>query len=163
MKKIFLGLTLIFCVSGVSSYAQAIAPTTQAANTQNSAMANIVFKEKENTHDFGTVPQGTPVSCNFNFTNTGKAPLVLTAVNPSCGCTSPEWPHDAIAPGASAVIKVTYNAANPGTFTKNVTVVSNASVPQTILYIKGEVKPSAQATNASQPAGVSQAVAPKKS
>ena len=162
MKKILFGLIVILSVNATNGYSQAaVTPNTGTAPT--GATASISFKEKDNTHDFGTVPQGTPVTYNFNFTNTGKAPLVLTAVNPSCGCTSPEWPHDAIAPGATAVIKVTYNAANPGTFTKNVTVVSNAATPQTVLYIKGEVKPTAQQANSTAKPAPVQATAPKKS
>jgi hypothetical protein len=161
MKKIFLGLTVILCVSAAKGYSQDIAsksPATKNTTTQ----ANISFKEAENTHDFGTIPQGTPVSYNFTLTNTGKAPLVLSAVNPSCGCTSPEWPKEPIKTGGTAVIKVTYNAATPGTFTKNITVVSNAVNPQTVLYIKGEVKASQQ-TSAVQSSAPVQIPTPKKS
>ena len=146
MKKIFIGLTVILCVSATKSFSQtatlakpAFAATTSTAATQGS-VASIAFKEKDNSHDFGTVPQGTPVSYVFNFTNTGKAPLVLSAVNASCGCTTPEWPKEPVAPGKSATIKATYNAANPGPFTKTITVVSNASTPNLVLTIKGEVK-----------------------
>ena len=45
-----------------------------------------------------------------------------------------------VAPGKAATIKVTYNAANPGPFTKPVTIVSNAATPTTVITIKGEVK-----------------------
>jgi hypothetical protein len=161
MKKIFLGLTLILGVSVISASAQkSVAPVT-ARPAGEATAAGVVFAEKENTYDFGTVPQGTPVTHNFSFKNTGKSPLVLSAVNPSCGCTSPEWPKEPIKPGATAVIKVTYNAQTPGTFTKNVTVVSNASTPNVVLYIKGEVKPTEQqATNSASPAV--QSASPKK-
>lgn len=159
MKKIVLGLALILSVSALSVHAQTIAPTTARPAAAAAAPA-IAFVEKENTYDFGAIPQGTPVTHNFSFKNTGKTPLILTAVQPSCGCTSPEWPKEPIKPGASALIKVTYNAATPGTFSKNITVTSNAATPQTVLYIKGEVKPTEQqATNSG--AAVQQP-APKK-
>jgi hypothetical protein len=152
MKKIFFGLMILgVCVT--TANAQASSPSG-AAPQSSAPAASISFKEKDNTHDFGKVPQGTPVTYNFNFVNTGKAPLVLSSVQPSCGCTSPEWPKEPIAPGAAAVIKVTYNAANPGVFTKNVTVVSNSATPQTVLYIKGEVITPAASTNQAAPAPV---------
>jgi hypothetical protein len=157
MKKIFIGLMLL--AGTVTLHAQTAAPNGQA--TAAGSAAAIAFKEANNTHDFGTIPQGTPVTYNFSFTNSGKAPLTLSSVQPSCGCTSPEWPKEPIAPGKSATIKVTYNAAALGTFNKTITVVSNsASNPTTILYIKGEVKGAAapaQAGTAPQ-----QAAAPKK-
>jgi hypothetical protein len=160
MKKILFGLIVILCVNATSGYAQGqgVAPTSTQSTA---AAAAIAFKEKDNTHDFGTIPQGTPVTYNFTFTNTSKVPLVLSSVQPSCGCTSPEWPKEAIAPGANSVIKVTYNAANAGPFTKNVTIVSNAATPTMILYIKGEVKPAQQAA-ASTSADPTQAATPKK-
>ncbi len=148
MKKIFIGLTVILCVGATKSFSQTanLAKPAYAATptATTAAAASISFKEKDNSHDFGTVPQGTPVSYVFNFTNTGKAPLVLSAVNASCGCTTPEWPKEPVAPGKSATIKATYNAANPGPFTKTITVVSNAATP-TVLTIKGEVKPATPA------------------
>ena len=167
MKKIFLGLIVILCVSTTTVYSQGqgVAPTT-VVPAAPASQAKITFKEADNKHEFGTVPQGTPVSYVFSFTNTGKEPLVLSAVNASCGCTTPEWPKDAVAPGKSANIKVTYNAANPGDFTKTITVVSNAATPQTILTIHGVVKAAAQAqANASKPAApvpVQATAAPKK-
>jgi hypothetical protein len=160
MKKIFLGLTLVLGVSVLSANAQNVAPAANKT-TAPAASAAIVFVEKDNTHDFGTIPQGTPATYNFTLKNTGKVPLVLSSVTPGCGCTSPEWPKEPIKPGASAVIKVTYNAQTPGTFNKPVTIVSNAATPQVVLYIKGEVKPTEQqATNSNaQPV---QSAAPKK-
>lgn len=157
MKKIVLGL-ILFAGVGVCG-ANAQNQVSAAASAQAASKAVISFASSE--HDFGTVPQGTPVTYVFNFKNTGKEPLVLSAVNPSCGCTTPEWPKEPVAPGANAKITVTYNAANAGTFTKTVTVVSNAATPTTILTIKGEVKPSTSSTSVN-PASPAQASAPKK-
>ena len=88
--------------------------------------------------------------------------MVLSAVNASCGCTTPEWPKEPVAPGATATIKATYNAANPGTFTKTITVVSNAATPQTVLTIKGEVKPAVAPAATPAAAPKAQAAVPKK-
>ena len=81
------------------------------------------------SHNFGEIPQGTPVKCTFTFTNTGKAPLVLSDVKASCGCTTPEWPQQPIMPGSSAKITAEYNAAADGSFDKTITVFSNAGEP----------------------------------
>lgn len=160
MKKIFLPSLLIMVLGMSTVHAQQVATGTTAAAPASAA--GISFKETSNTYDFGTVPQGTPVTHNFTLTNTGKAALILSSVTPSCGCTSPEWPKEPIAPGKSAVIKVTYNAQAMGVFNKNITVISNASTPQTVLYIKGEVKAAAPQAAASQPEAAKTANAPKK-
>jgi len=109
------------------------------AQTDNPNQADIKF-EKE-THDFGVIPQGTPVTYLFVFKNTGKSPLIITSASASCGCTTPDWSREPIKPGREGFVKATYNAASPGDFTKSVTVMSNAKRSTVILYLKGTVKP----------------------
>lgn len=148
MKKIFLAFVIAigFANAGCSQ-----TPTQSASN------ADISFANS--THDFGAIPQGTPVSYVFSFKNTGKEPLVLTSVTPSCGCTTPEWPKEPVKPGATGTIKATFNAAAIGAFNKAITVVSNAKTPSVVLTFKGEVKAPAAQTTAPAPA---QSAAPKK-
>lgn len=98
--------------------------------------ASLSFKEKE--FDFGKIPQGKPVTHVFEFVNTGKVPFVLNNVQASCGCTTPEWNKDTVAIGAAAMIKVGYNAANEGPFTKSVTITYGHN-QFTQIFIKGEV------------------------
>ncbi len=84
---------------------------------------------------------------NFEVTNTGTAPVVITSAQASCGCTTPEWSKDPIMPGGKSVIKVGYNTSGrPGPFNKTITVMSNAENATTILTIKGDVtaKPAAK-------------------
>ena len=132
-------MVFALCVCSLNMPAQSTAPIQTSVT---GAAAKIVFKEAANKHEFGIIPQGTPVSYSFTFSNTGKTPLVLTAVSASCGCITPEWPKGPIAPGGTASIKTTYNAVTVGQFTKTVTVVSNDPLnPTTILTIHGEVKP----------------------
>ena len=81
-----------------------------------------------------------PVSGDeFKFTNTGDAPLVISSVQASCGCTVAEYSKEPIAPGAQGFVKATYNAAKVGVFTKSVTVNANAENNVVQLVIKGEV------------------------
>ncbi len=91
-------------------------------------------------HDFGKIKKDVPVTYFFVLKNTGAKPLVIETATAECGCTTPEYPKEPIAKGKEAKIKVTYNAANPGTFKKNVTV-KFANIPEpTILIINGEVE-----------------------
>lgn len=98
---------------------------------------------ESNSHDFGTIQEeGGPVSHEFTFTNTGKSPLIISNVRPSCGCTTPTWSKDPIPPGESGTIVAQYNPMNrPGTFRKSITVTSNAETNNVVLYIQGIVQP----------------------
>jgi len=90
------------------------------------------------THDFGKVYDGKAVSYEFVFTNTGKVPLILSNVQPSCGCTTPEWPREPIMPGQKGKIKAIYNAGTfRGAFSKTIAVMSNAEQSNVQLIIKG--------------------------
>jgi len=66
-------------------------------------------------HDFAKITEGEKVEYDFKFTNTGEAPLIISEVKASCGCTTPFWPKGVIKPGSSDVIKVVYNSTGrPG-------------------------------------------------
>jgi hypothetical protein len=97
-----------------------------SVHAQNSAASQKpvteTLKVKETTYDFGKIQQGRPVNHTFEITNTGAAPLMLTNVQASCGCTTPEWSKDPIQPGATSSIKVGYNAAAEGLFNKTITI-----------------------------------------
>lgn len=93
---------------------------------------------KETEFDFGKIPQGKPVTHEFEFTNTGTIPFSLDNVQASCGCTTPVWNKDVIEPGATAKITVGYNAQNEGEFAKPVTITYNGNKVKQIT-IKGDV------------------------
>ena len=98
------------------------------------------FKFAEETHDFGKIPQGKPVSWEFKFTNTGEEPLIISNVESTCGCTVPKYTTTPVLKGQSGTITVTFNAASvQPSFSKAVTIKSNARTPNKLLYIKGEV------------------------
>ncbi|MDP4239367.1 MAG: DUF1573 domain-containing protein [Bacteroidota bacterium] len=106
-----------------------------------SQKAVISFEEK--SHDFGKIKEEDgKVTHVFDFTNRGNFPLVVSRVQASCGCTTPTWSKEPIEPGRKGSITVTYNpTGRPGTFTKSITVYSNASDEQFVLTIHGEVLP----------------------
>lgn len=108
------------------------------AGAQNQVAPEDVLKLKETEHDFSQIPQGKPVYYTFEIVNTGKTALKLDDVHASCGCTTPEWSRDAIAPGATAKIKVGYNAAAEGPFEKSINITYNSNQSKQ-LKIKGTV------------------------
>jgi hypothetical protein len=113
-------------------------PTATLSNEKKAdPQHTIAFSEE--VYDFGKIPQGKPVHHSFDFQNTGKTGLKLTNVQASCGCTTPEWEKDKeIGAGGKSAIKVGYNAAAEGPFSKVITVTYNEGLVK-ILTIKGEV------------------------
>lgn len=104
------------------------------------AFAQPAIKFGKESHEFGEVIEGKLASYEFEVTNTGNQPLIINNVQASCGCTSPHWTREAIAPGKSGIIKATYNSAGrPGPFNKSLTVVSNSGTGTKTIYIKGTV------------------------
>jgi hypothetical protein len=93
---------------------------------------------KETSFDFGKIPQGKPVTHEFELVNASNDTLKLENVQASCGCTTPIWKKDAVAPGASTKINVGYNALAEGAFEKPVTIYYNGNQVKTIT-IKGIV------------------------
>ena len=108
------------------------------AGAQNTPETQDVLKLKETEHDFGKIPQGKPVYYTFVIVNTGATALKLDNVQASCGCTTPEWSREPIEAGATAEIKVGYNAAAEGNFEKYITITYNTNQSKQI-KIKGTV------------------------
>jgi hypothetical protein len=118
------------------------------ASAQDSEKAEFKFNEEK--HDFGKIPQGTPVTTIFEFTNIGKEPLILTDVKPTCGCTIADYTKTPVKSGEKGIIKITYNAAVVSPFNKTIVVTSNAKTPTKYLNIVGEVVAKTAATASSR-------------
>lgn len=110
-----------------------------------SAQEKEIIEIAEKTYDFGTIKEEDGrVSHVFTFKNISDGPLTIKNVRASCGCTTPAWSREPIAPNTEAQITVTYNASGrPGAFHKSVTVtLSNGTEDFTrVLFIKGKVTP----------------------
>lgn len=92
-------------------------------------------------HDFGTIAKGTAVEHTFKFTNTGKAPLVITNASSSCGCTIPTYPrNESIAPGESSEMVVKFDGSGQGQTTKTVNITANTEKGTEQLRIKAFVE-----------------------
>jgi hypothetical protein len=144
-------LLIVFIIASKAIFAQHDdhsheSPTVATENKSTSTVDTSLFIT-EPIFDFGKIPQGKPVHHNFEIKNTGKTALKILNVQASCGCTTPEWEKDKDIPSnGTSIIKVGYNAASEGLFTKVITVTYNDSQTKQIT-IKGEVwkTPSASA------------------
>lgn len=106
-----------------------------AANAQGPSI-----KFEKLVYDFGNLVQGDKAECEFVFTNTGNAPLLLSNVKSTCGCTVPSWTKEPIMPGAKGSIKIKYDSNKIGGINKQITVESNASNGQVFLKIIGNIE-----------------------
>ncbi len=130
-----------FCHSGTDAAGRIQQSNLEAAEKlaeQATQFPQIKFEET--THDFGEIKQNVEVQTLFQFKNTGKVPLVITNASSSCGCTVPEYPKEAIAPGESGAIKVVYNGSGKDAITKTVTLTTNTEQGSEMLTIKAFVK-----------------------
>lgn len=100
-------------------------------------VAKIEFKS--DTIDYGTVEKGSNGVRVFEFTNTGNAPLIISNVTSTCGCTIPKKPEGPILPGKTGQIEVKYDTNRVNPIRKTITVISNAVTPTVALKIKGDV------------------------
>jgi hypothetical protein len=174
MKKVFFSL-LCLSVGAISAVAQdnhapvkpaapapvAATPPPAAAKPAPDPDAGI-FKFKEETHDYGEVPEGPLAETDFEFKNVGKKPISITEAHGSCGCTVPKWPTEPILPGKKGVIHVAYTTqGRQGMIMKDVTINSNAQQSPMVLHIRGTVKPK-PVDPAAAPATPPPAAAPAK-
>lgn len=97
----------------------------------------------KNVHDYGSIKEEVEVALSkFEFTNTGKTPVVIQRVSTSCGCAAPSYTREPVLPGKKGEVRVAYNTVHrPGNFRKHVRVYTN--VPDTVftLRIEGHVIP----------------------
>lgn len=124
MKKTILGLLLL--TISINGFSQQKEP---------------VMSFKKTLHDFGTIRQEDGIAkVTFEYTNTGSAPLIITEVNSSCGCTTPSYSKQPIPPGGKGYIDAAYDPLNsPGQFSKTITVKSNSNNSPIVLTIRGTV------------------------
>jgi hypothetical protein len=123
MKKVF--LFAVLCWVGTTAQAQ-------------EADTTVVFTTA--VHDFGDIFQNAgPQTYAFEFTNTGAEPITIQNVSASCGCTTPGWTKEPVAPGQTGEVKATYNPSSLIPFDKTLTVYTSGVPAQIVLHIKGKV------------------------
>ena len=101
---------------------------------------------KKTVNDFGTIREEmNEVATQFEFTNTGKSPLIIQRVSASCGCTTPDYTREPVLPGKKGLVTAKYSTvARPGNFNKTITVYTNVPDTVYVLTIKGNVTPKKQ-------------------
>lgn len=138
MKKLFAVGVFLFSCCFYSTQAQQV-PQNHTLNSSSPVKLSQTGWNKL-TFSFGKIPLGRPVTTQFQWKNTGGAPLSIKEVVASCGCTTPIWTKSEIKPGQSAVVELGYNAAAEGPFSKPVTVLFSDGT-SVELTITGEVYP----------------------
>ncbi|GAB2624891.1 DUF1573 domain-containing protein [Belliella aquatica] len=109
------------------------------------------FKFEEVEFDFGTIAEGKIVEHVFSFVNDGQAPLVISNVTASCGCTTPDYTKTPVKPGDTGFVKVAFNSTGkPGTQAPTVSIQANTSPNVNRLRLKGNVTPKTTASAAGQ-------------
>jgi len=152
MKKVLFGLVIVGMLSacgGTETYKdQSTANMVGTAPAVSSAAPSAavdpatapVMKFDQDSFNFGKITQGDSVVHQFNFTNVGKTPLIITDAVATCGCTKPEWPKGPIQPNAQGTIKVTFHSTGKsGLQDKMITITGNTAPAQTMVHLVGEV------------------------
>lgn len=129
---------LLWCV-----YLMTMSCLSLSAQSSSSGKKGADIAFDKTSHDYGTLKEGGNEVCFFEFTNTGDMPLEIKKVTASCGCTTPSYTKEPIAPGKKGVIEVSYNTiGRPGNFSKSITVYTNSiQHPTYALTIHGTVTP----------------------
>jgi len=117
---------------------------TVPANTQSVQVADPgslgAFQFKEIEYDFGTIDEGKVIEHTFKFINEGQAPLIMSNVTASCGCTTPDWTKTPVKPGEEGFVKVAFDSkAKAGVQSPTVTITANTQPNVTRLRLKGTV------------------------
>jgi len=132
MKKIVGSLAIIFA-------------STVSMNAQKLVYKNL----KDATVDYGTITQNADGNRTVQVKNTGDKPLIISNVQPTCGCTIADWTKKPIKPGGKGEIKIKYATTNIGSFGKQINITSNdVSSPTSTIKIIGNVIAPPKATTA---------------
>lgn len=113
-------------------------PISGTGEIDSSAAAKMSFEER--LFNFDTLYEGDVAEHRFSFINEGKTSLIINNVRASCGCTTPSWPKEPIAPGEGGEIVVQFNSAGKkGVQNKDITIYANTFPNTTVLKVYGVV------------------------
>ncbi len=147
MKKIILGISTLCLVAFTSCKEDAtkkISEANVAAAAERDAVSSkfpvLEFDKKE--HDFGEIEAKTQVETVFKYKNTGDAPLVITDIKSTCGCTVPkDWSRAPLAPGGEGQFTVKFNGSGSNKVTKTINITANTESGRESVRITAFVKP----------------------
>ncbi|SFS30086.1 DUF1573 domain-containing protein [Lutibacter maritimus] len=146
MRKITILSAVLVCIAFISCKENATAKI-DAANLETAkerdakiSLGSAIMEFDTMEYDFGTIVEGEIIDGAFKVTNKGKTDLLITAVRPSCGCTTPDWTKDPIKPGETGEIKFSFNSnGRVGKQHKSITITSNAEKITETVRLTGTV------------------------
>ncbi len=162
MKKVLL-LALGLSMAGLgAAQAQNSASAAGAAGTAKVAGPQLQIDQPK--YDFTSVVQGGVVNHTFKFKNVGTAPLIVSNIGVSCGCTTPEWTQTPVLPGKTGTITAHFNSSGKiGMQNKVLTIESNSVGGPATVALVGEVKEPGETTTAEASTTMSEAGKQKNS
>lgn len=152
MKKVLLGLSALCLIAFTSCKEDASKKikennVTAAAERDANSSKFPVLQFEEMEHDFGEIESKTHVETVFNYKNTGDAPLVISDIKSTCGCTVPQdWSKEPLAPGDSGKFTVTFNGSGVNKVSKSITVTANTEKGTEVVTITALIKPDPKAS-----------------
>lgn len=146
MKKLVLSVCVLSLVAFTSCKEEDATAKIKLENVAEAAQrdANVgsfaVISFDKTEHDFGTLKNGTPVETTFTYTNTGSAPLVVSNIQSTCGCTVPsDWTKQ-VAPGETGEFKVKFDGRGNSVVTKSITLTTNTEAGSETVRIKATIE-----------------------
>lgn len=138
--SLLLALLLVSCGDNDSKVNTGLvnnpASATESSNTKEPKIEFAVME-----HDFGKIIQGEQVSYTYKFKNVGNAPLIISAVEKTCGCTDTKFTKEPVKPGEEGSISITYDSkGHKGFQNKRIIVKANTNPSETILKFKAQVQ-----------------------
>ena len=132
---------MISCETNNSNISTDLVNNPVSADGINKGANVPVIQFEKTEHDFGKILQGEQVSYTFKFKNVGDAPLLITSIEKTCGCTSPEFTRTPVKPGGDGKITITYDSkGHKGFQNKRLIVKANTNPSESIIRIKAQVE-----------------------
>ncbi|MBO7595457.1 MAG: DUF1573 domain-containing protein [Bacteroidales bacterium] len=140
MKHLIYIVAAMLMVAACTSAPQGNQTAEQQQST-DSIVKKGSFKFDTTVFNFGNILEGEQVSTEFSYLNTGKADIIISKIETSCGCTVPEYDKDPVKPGNRGSIRVRFDSnGKSGTQYKTIRIFSNSEEDIFELVITGEVK-----------------------
>ena len=115
--------------------------TTNADSVAKAQASSTTIEFDQMKHNFGKIKEGEKIAHSYKYKNTGKNPLKISNVKPSCGCTTPDWTKDPIPAGGEGYIKVEFDSkGKTGVQNKSVMVSANTTPENHTLSFECEVE-----------------------
>jgi len=133
MKNFVIIMVAIVCFAGCQSADNKVKLTDEQKESALKDSSNYTTIQwlDSTFRDFGKVKQGDVLEVSYHFKNTGNKPLIISKVEPGCGCTVAETPKEPIAPGESGEIKGTFDSnGKAGSQHKSMFVTANTKGKQ---------------------------------